>query len=441
MQTDATLLNDYARNRSEAAFAELVRRHVNFVYAAALRQVNGDTHLAKDVTQAVFTDLARKAPELVRHPVLTGWLFTSTRYAAGKQIRGEQRRRAREQEAQLMTNDAAAPGENLDWDRVRPVLDEALAELNDRDRRAILLRCLQDLDFASVGAQLELSDNAARMCVDRALDKLRDVLARRGIRSTTAALAVALATQAAVATPAGLASFVTGAALAGAATGGGFLAFMSLTKLQLGIAGAIVMAGGGIALQQERTNAQLRTELATLPAASVATEIERLREKTADLTRAAAQAKTLEVSEAEWTKLRAEAIALQDQLERDARQTRAAEVEASQRAVREALPISQLDVQPRILAQNAPAYPYELNQAKIEGSVLVEFVVDGEGVVRDAKVVRSTNLEFEAPTLTAVAKWKFAPGKKQGRNVSTRVSQMFQYVPTGQDGATRANWF
>src|SRR5882757_3901246 len=102
MKDDAALLTGYVQNRSESDFAELVRRHLNLVYSAALRQVNGDIHLAQDVTQLVFTDLARKAAALAGHRVLAGWLFTSTRFAADKLVRGEQRRRNREQEAQLM---------------------------------------------------------------------------------------------------------------------------------------------------------------------------------------------------------------------------------------------------------------------------------------------------------------------------------------------------
>ena len=97
MNDDCDLLRRYARQRDEAAFAELVRRHVDLVYSAALRQVNGDAHLAQDATQLVFRDLARKAGALVSHRVLAGWLFTSTRFAVAKLVRSEQRRRTREQ--------------------------------------------------------------------------------------------------------------------------------------------------------------------------------------------------------------------------------------------------------------------------------------------------------------------------------------------------------
>src|SRR5882724_3001944 len=96
---DSELLKRYAETRSEAAFTELVQRHIDLVYSAAFRQVGGDAHLAQDVTQTVFVDLARKASSLPMPSVLVGWLYTSTRFAAAKMIRTEQRRQAREQEA------------------------------------------------------------------------------------------------------------------------------------------------------------------------------------------------------------------------------------------------------------------------------------------------------------------------------------------------------
>src|SRR5687768_18512690 len=102
MNDDAELLRRYSEEGANAAFTELVQRHVNLVYSAALRQLNGDAHFAADATQLVFTDLARKAATLRQHRVLAGWLFTSTRFATAKLVRTERRRQAREQEAHLM---------------------------------------------------------------------------------------------------------------------------------------------------------------------------------------------------------------------------------------------------------------------------------------------------------------------------------------------------
>ena len=129
MMDDPQLLRSYAVERSEPAFAELVQRHVNLVYSTALRQANGDAHLAQDATQLVFTDLARKAASLSGRAVLSGWLFTSTRYAVARLIRGEQRRRTREQEAHHMDAIQGGAPAHVDWERLRPVLNDALAEL------------------------------------------------------------------------------------------------------------------------------------------------------------------------------------------------------------------------------------------------------------------------------------------------------------------------
>ena len=212
MMDDAELLRRYAEEKSEAAFAELVGRYVNLVYHAALRQVGGDAPGAEDITQTVFTILARKARLLGDRPTLAGWLFTATRNVARDARRTEQRRRAREREAQAM-NDLISPSAlEADWNRLHPVIDDVLADLNDGDREAVLLRFFHGRPYAEIAAILRLTEDAARMRVDRALDKLRALLGRHGITSTSAALAVALAEQGALAAPAGLAASVTGAA-------------------------------------------------------------------------------------------------------------------------------------------------------------------------------------------------------------------------------------
>jgi RNA polymerase sigma factor (sigma-70 family) len=269
MMDDAVLLRRYAEERSEDAFAELVRRYVNQVYFAALRQVGGDAHRAEDVTQAVFTLLARKAAALAGRATLAGWLFVATRNVAREVRRAERRRQLREQEAQIMqelTTESAPPA---DWERLRPVIDDAMNELNERDREAVLLRFFHERSFAEIGAALRLKEDAARMRTERALDKLRAELARRGITSTGAALALALTNQAALAAPAGLATTVTGAALTGAAASAGtttalsLLSFMSTTKVLLSVAAVVGFLAIGVATREVIANRAASAALAT----------------------------------------------------------------------------------------------------------------------------------------------------------------------------------
>lgn len=123
--SDSDLLRAFAHDASETAFAELVRRRIDFVYAAALRQVAGDAHRAQDIAQEVFIKLARNAGALTHHTALLGWLCTTTRYAAMDTLRREQRRKTRETEATAMQE--IDSGEHVDWTRLQPVLDEVLA--------------------------------------------------------------------------------------------------------------------------------------------------------------------------------------------------------------------------------------------------------------------------------------------------------------------------
>ena len=244
MMSDSELLARFARTRAEDAFAELVRRHVNLVYSSALRQVGGDAHLAQDVAQTVFSDLARKAPALARRGTLTRWLYTSARFAASKIARAENRRRDREEKFMSEPNEA---GSETDWEKLRPVLDEVMHQLQETDREAILLRYFENRPFAEIGARCGLNENAARMRVERALDKLRGLLAKRGL-TTVAALASVLSVHAVQVAPASLAATIATTSLAGA--GAGMFTFwniLNMTKLKPGL-GVLVVAAASTAL-------------------------------------------------------------------------------------------------------------------------------------------------------------------------------------------------
>lgn len=263
MDEDAELLRRYLDNRSEASFAALVHRHLPLVYSAALRQVGGDAHYAHEVAQAVFTLLARKADQLRNHPAPSGWLYVSTRHFAAKLRRSEQRRLDHERAVKAMHDPAQDPTATVDWDRLRPVIDEAMLGLKEHDRIAVLLRFFENRTYAEIGAQLGLSENATRMRVDRALDALRVALARRGAISVAAALGAALSSQATVAIPAGLAANITAGVLATTATGGIAL-LMSTTFFKTTGVTAVILAGATGLFLQHREIEKLRAENARL---------------------------------------------------------------------------------------------------------------------------------------------------------------------------------
>src|SRR5271170_1956896 len=253
MTPDSELLRQFARTNSQDAFAELVKRHVNLVYSAAHRQVNGDGHLAKDVAQTIFTDLARKASSLSSRETLTGWLYTSAHFAAAKIVRGENRRRDREEKFMREPTSETAP--EADWEKLRPTLDDAMHELKEADREAILLRYFENQPFVQVGAKLGLNENAARMRVERALEKLRDIFTKRGVTTATA-LASVISANAVQMASANLAATLTTASIATAGTGTfTLLKIMTATKLKLGISALIVAtATTAIVIQHQAQN-------------------------------------------------------------------------------------------------------------------------------------------------------------------------------------------
>ena len=226
---DAELLRRYAEEGSQEAFTELVRLRLGLVYSAALRQTGGDAHRAQEVAQAVFTDLARKAALLCRHHALIGWLYTSTRYAAAKLVRSERRRRVWEQEASTMNEDLASLGRETPGERLRPLLDHAMHGLSETDRRALLLRFFGGYSMAELGRSLGLSETTAQKKVERALGKLKILLAKRGLSSTAAAVGAALFQEASATTvPTGLAATVSSGALIAASASASGLGLLYL---------------------------------------------------------------------------------------------------------------------------------------------------------------------------------------------------------------------
>lgn len=175
---DSTLLREFAEQRSDAAFTELVSRHVNLVYSVAMRHT-GNPHHAEEITQAVFVILARKVDRLLDARVLSSWLFQTTRLTANNFMRSEARRTRREQEL-LMQSGLNESGEDL-WPRLAPVLDAAVAGLGEKDRRAIVLRFYEGRNLRDVGLAMDASEAAAEKRVNRALEKLRKLFTKRGL--------------------------------------------------------------------------------------------------------------------------------------------------------------------------------------------------------------------------------------------------------------------
>jgi RNA polymerase sigma factor (sigma-70 family) len=236
------LLRDYADRGDEAAFRKLVEQYIDLVYSAALRRTGGDSGLAQDVTQTVFTDLARKAKSLRGVEMLGGWLYRYTGFVASNAVRGEKRRQIREQEAAQM-NATSESSDDL-WQRLSPVLDDTIESLEPADRQAVLLRFFERRDFRAIGATMGISDDAAQKRVTRALEKLRALLVERGVTLSVVILSGLLASKGVCAAPAELVSKIARIALAGAAvqTGLGWM-LLNLTRSPF----FRVVAGGTVA--------------------------------------------------------------------------------------------------------------------------------------------------------------------------------------------------
>lgn len=262
-KTDAELLRQFVSRRAEDAFAELVKRHIGVVYSAACRETQGDLSAAHDVTQLVFIELVRKAASLQRHPTLAGWLYTCVRYVSANLRRTNHRRNMREDEARAM-NELLRPDPNeAAWQEIRPALDDAMHELDERDKDAVLLRFFEGKSLREVGDALSLTENAARMRVERALEKLRKALGRRGVHSTGSALAGALALGV-VAAPQALTASVTGSALATATLSAGSTAALfgaiTMSKPAMVGLGALAIAAVSIPIWQQQRYAHVARE-------------------------------------------------------------------------------------------------------------------------------------------------------------------------------------
>ena len=269
---DAELLEQFARDHSESAFAALVERHIALVHSVALRHTADPQH-AQDITQATFIILARKAGSMNRKTVLPGWLYHTTRLTAANFERAEFRRIQREQEA-YMQSTLQQPAPDAPWPEMSRLLDEAMSRLGARDRDALVLRYFQNKSLAEVGVTMGLKEHAAQKRVTRSIEKLRKFFAQRGVTLTATAIAGAVSANSGQAAPAGLAVMVAATAAKGAAIGSstytivqGALKVMAWTKWKTAAVICILVilgAGTTVVLTHHEPTAALPTGLGSI---------------------------------------------------------------------------------------------------------------------------------------------------------------------------------
>ena len=289
---DMELVRQFARENSEAAFTELVRRHLNLVYSVALRWA-GNAGDAQDVTQAVFIILARKAASLREKTLLTGWLYETTRFTAARLLRTNARRHAREQEAFMqstlnesdLSRHSAPTSETANvWTQLAPHLEAAMSALGERDRALLLLRFYENKSGPEAAALLGIREDAAHKRMTRAIEKLRKFFAQRGVAISSAAIAGAVSANSVQAAPVGLATSVTVAAVKGSGVTATTLTLikttlkiMAWTKLKTAAAGgaiALLLTGTATVVVQKvysQTNAAKTSESSSLAFAGYAT--------------------------------------------------------------------------------------------------------------------------------------------------------------------------
>lgn len=237
MMSEKELLQAFTDDRSEDAFAQLVRRYAGLVYSTARRRL-ANTSLAEDITQIVFIRFAKNPPRLKNPAALAAWLHRTTVHATIDLWRSETRRRAREMEAVVM--EPATPETNL-WDEISPKLDEALDQLNEDDRQALLLRFFNQKSMREVGVTLGVSEDAAKMRVSRALDRLRTQMGTSVAACTAVVLGTLLTEHSAEAAPAQLLARLSAIKLPAAAGLGGLAGMLwQMSKFKWAVGAAVV---------------------------------------------------------------------------------------------------------------------------------------------------------------------------------------------------------
>jgi RNA polymerase sigma factor (sigma-70 family) len=312
--TDLELLARYTRNHAEEAFTEIVRRHIDLVFSAALRQVRS-TQLAEEVVQTTFISLARDANRLAPDTILAAWLYQVAHHHAANVVRRETRRQLREQIATEMNAINAEDSSRrnpmeADWMHIEPHLDEAMRALDDTDRAAVLLRYFENKSLREVGVTLGTSENAAQKRLSRAIERLREFFAKRGVTVGASGLVAFISANAVQAAPSGLIFTIsTAAALVGTtvATTATAAKTVVMTTLQKTLVGAILAAAVGTGIYEARKASAFRNQVSALEQQQTALAEQLARERD-EATRQVAAARDNNV--AELARLRGEVTRL-----------------------------------------------------------------------------------------------------------------------------------
>ncbi len=250
MKPEAELFSEFVAHGGETVFAEIVRLHVNFVFATALRLV-GNRPLAEEVTQDVFLALARQAKKLKWDKTLAGWLYQTTLNQARMRLRSELRR-SRWENAASKFSLAAAEGESV-WATALPLLDEALLDLPAADRLALLLHYFEQKPYGEVGRVLGVGEDAARKRVDRTLDRLSDWFRKHGFTLPVASVAAGLAVESSQTATAALVSQIVAASTAIPVAGALTVFGLVMASTNLKIAGVVIIGALALSLRHRFT--------------------------------------------------------------------------------------------------------------------------------------------------------------------------------------------
>jgi|GEM_PF-3574417 len=232
MTDDHRLLRRFAEEGDEAAFTELVGRHLGMVHGICRRRT-GDSQLAEELAQNVFAALARKAGSIRDGVLVVGWLHRASCLESLRALRAEASRQRTMKRFKELQPTPDCHGEDLPSEIV-PLLDEAMDRLASSDRDVLLMRFASGLTLRQIGEAMGKSESASQRHLQRAVEKLSGLLRKRGVTVGVTVLAGFLGTDLAKAAPATLASAtVSKVAIAQASAGGAFATTTLTTTLIL----------------------------------------------------------------------------------------------------------------------------------------------------------------------------------------------------------------